>query len=54
MGTVGLLVEILEPDQVAAFRQSLTERTQSAIQRGVADGTVQRYLQQQATVDVSR
>jgi hypothetical protein len=54
MGTVGLLVEILEPEQVAAFRQSLTERTQSAIQRGVVDGTVQRYLQQQATVDVSR
>ena len=48
MGTVGLIVEILDPDQVAAFRQSMTERTQAAIQQGVADGTVQRYLQQQA------
>lgn len=54
MGTVGLLVEILEPEHAAAFRQSMTERTQAAIQQGVVDGTVQRYLQQQATVDVSQ
>jgi hypothetical protein len=54
MGTVGLLVEILDAAEANAFRQMLGGRTQAAIQRGVEDGTVQRYLLQQATVDVSR
>ena len=48
MGTVGLLVEILSRDDEGAFRQALAGRTQAAIQRGVADGTVKRYLAQQA------
>jgi mono/diheme cytochrome c family protein len=48
MGTVGLLLEILGSDDEAALRQALTERTQAAVQRGVADGTVRRYLAQQA------
>jgi hypothetical protein len=50
MGTVGLLMEILsESDEDrAALGQALGQRTQAAIQRGAADGTLQRYLEQQA------
>ena len=48
MGTVGLLLEILSQDDEPALRQALADRTQAAIQRGVADGTVRRYLAQQA------
>jgi hypothetical protein len=48
MGTVGLLMEVLSLDDEPALQKALTDRTQAAIQRGVADGTVQRYLAQQA------
>jgi hypothetical protein len=48
MGTVGLLMEILATEDAGALRQALDERTTEAIRRGAADGTVQRYLTQQA------
>lgn len=50
MGTVGLLLEILDRADEAALRQALAERTKAAIQAGVADGTVRRYLAQQAAI----
>jgi hypothetical protein len=50
MGTIGLLLEILEPADETALRQALAERTKAAIQAGVADGTVRRYLAQQAAI----
>jgi hypothetical protein len=54
MGTIGLLLEILKPEDEAAFRAALSGRTQAAIQHGVEDGTVARYLAQQATLNASR
>jgi mono/diheme cytochrome c family protein len=51
MGTIGLLLEILDRRDEPALRRALEERTQAAIQRGVADGTVRRYLAQQAAMD---
>jgi mono/diheme cytochrome c family protein len=48
MGTVGLLMEILATEDAGALGQALDERTTEAIRRGAADGTVQRYLTQQA------
>jgi len=53
MGTIGLLLEILDPEKEAALRSALAERTQAAIQRGVEDGTVARFLRQQATLNAS-
>jgi hypothetical protein len=50
MGTIGLLLEILDRADESALREALTGRTQTAIQRGVADGTVRRYLAQQAAM----
>jgi mono/diheme cytochrome c family protein len=50
MGTIGLLLEILDPADETALRQALAERTKAAIQAGVADGTVRRYLAQQAAI----
>jgi hypothetical protein len=51
MGTIGLLLEIMSADEETALRQALAERTQAAIRRGVEDGTVQRYLAQQARLN---
>jgi hypothetical protein len=51
MGTVGLLLEILGTEDAPALRQALSDRTRAAIQRGAADGTLQRYLAQQAAPD---
>jgi mono/diheme cytochrome c family protein len=51
MGTIGLLLEILDRRDEPALRRALEERTQAAIQRGVADGTVRRYLAQQTAMD---
>jgi hypothetical protein len=47
MGTIGMLFEILERDDEVALRAMADERTKRAIGRGVADGTVKRYLAQQ-------
>jgi dipeptidyl aminopeptidase/acylaminoacyl peptidase len=47
MGTVGLLFEILNKDEVPAVRQALLARTQSAIRQGAADGTAGRFLEHQ-------
>jgi len=47
MGTIGMLFEILERDDEMALRAMAEERTKRAIARGVADGTVKRYLAQQ-------
>jgi len=51
MGTVGVLMEILGTQDETALRQSLSDRTTAAIQRGAADGTLQRYLAEQAAPD---
>jgi len=51
MGTIGLLVEILNPEDEMALRQALAERTQAAIRRAVEDGTLERYLAQQRTLN---
>lgn len=47
MGTVGVQFEILNKADAPAMRQELANRTRAAIQKGVADGTVKRYLEQQ-------
>ena len=47
MGTVGLLFEILNKDEVPAVRQALLARTQTAIRQGAADGTAGRFLEHQ-------
>jgi WD40-like Beta Propeller Repeat len=47
MGTVGLLFEIVNKDEVPAVRQALLSRTQNAIRQGAADGTAQRFLEHQ-------
>jgi hypothetical protein len=51
MGTIGLLLEIMNRDDEAAFRRALADRTRAAIQHGVEDGTVQRFLAEQAKLD---
>ena len=51
MGTVGFMLEILVPEDEAALRDALGGRTTAAIQRGAADGTLQRFLAQQAAPD---
>ena len=51
MGTVGFLMEIVGVEDQAALGQALGSRTTAAIQRGAADGTLQRFLAQQATPD---
>jgi mono/diheme cytochrome c family protein len=48
MGTIGLMMQILSDEDRSALGQALGERTRAAIQRGAADGTLQRYLAQQA------
>jgi hypothetical protein len=48
MGTVGFLMEILAVEDEALLRGALGARTTAAIQRGAADGTLQRFLAQQA------
>jgi hypothetical protein len=48
MGTVGLLMEILAVEDEAPLREALGARTTAAIRRGAADGTLQRFLAQQA------
>ena len=40
MGTIGLLLEILDRADQPALRQALEARTKGAVQAGVADGTV--------------
>jgi hypothetical protein len=50
MGTIGALLELPDPTDLPRVREALDARTQSAIQAGVADGTVQRYLAQQAAL----
>ena len=51
MGTVGVMMEILGTEEEAALRQSLSDRTTAAIQHGAADGTLQRFMEQQAAPD---
>ena len=51
MGTVGFLMEIVGVDDQAALGEALGSRTTAAIQRGAADGTLQRFLAQQETPD---
>lgn len=51
MGTIGLLLEILDEEDAPALREALSARTQAAIQRALEDGTVERYLAQQATLN---
>jgi hypothetical protein len=47
MGQVGLAFEILHAEDEPEFRRQLNARTTAAIQRGVADGTVAKFLQYQ-------
>lgn len=51
MGTVGVLLEIVDAADLPRVREALDARTKLAIQAGVADGTVRRYLAQQAALD---
>jgi hypothetical protein len=51
MGTIGLLMEIPNRSDEPLLGQALEARTKAAIQAGVADGTVRRYLAQQAAAD---
>jgi mono/diheme cytochrome c family protein len=51
MGTIGLLLEIAAGADEAAVGEALGARTREAIQRGAADGTLQRYLAEQAAPD---
>lgn len=44
MGQVGIAFEIVHPDDKAEFIKELNARTTAAIQRGVADGTVAKFL----------
>lgn len=48
MGTAGLLMEIVSAEDEAALREALGARTRAAIQRGAVDGTLARFLAQQA------
>jgi mono/diheme cytochrome c family protein len=50
MGQIGLLVEIPDSGEEPGLREALAARTKLAIQAGVADGTVERYLAQQAAM----
>jgi mono/diheme cytochrome c family protein len=50
MGQIGLLVEIPDSAEEPGLREALAARTKVAIQAGVADGTVRRYLSQQAAI----
>ena len=47
MGSVGLTLVAVHTEDEAALQQAIAGRTRSAIQRGVADGTAKRYLEQQ-------
>jgi hypothetical protein len=47
MGQVGLAFEILHAEDKAEFIKELNARTTAAIQKGVADGTVAKFLQYQ-------
>jgi hypothetical protein len=47
MGQVGLAFEILHAEDEAEFRSQLSARTTAAIQKGVADGTVAKFLRYQ-------
>ena len=51
MGTVGLLMQLPGTEDEAALRQALNERTRAAVRRGAADGTLRRFLAQQAAPD---
>jgi hypothetical protein len=53
MGTIGLLTEILSREDEPALREALTSRTQTAIQRAAQDGTLQRYLAQQESLNAN-
>jgi mono/diheme cytochrome c family protein len=50
MGTIGLLLEIPDTADAPALQEAMAQRTREAIQKGVADGTVRRYLAQQAAL----
>ena len=51
MGTIGVLVEVPDRRDLPELRQALEERTKRTIGAGVADGTVRRYLAQQAAIE---
>jgi mono/diheme cytochrome c family protein len=51
MGTIGFLLEVLGVEDEPALREALGGRTTAAIQRGAADGTLQRFMAQQAAPD---
>jgi hypothetical protein len=53
MGTIGLLMEILNREDEPALREALSARTQAAIQRAAQDGTLQRYLTQQESLNAT-
>ena len=54
MGTIGFLMEILSREDEPALREALSGRTQAAIQRAAQDGTLQRYLAQQQSLNAAR
>ena len=47
MGSVGLSMVAVHTEDEAALQQAIAARTRSAIQKGVADGTAKRFLEQQ-------
>ena len=51
MGTIGILLEVPDRVDLEAMTQALGERTKRTIGAGVADGTVRRYLAQQAAIE---
>jgi hypothetical protein len=48
MGTVGLMVAAVRKEDEAPLQRALSQENQSAIQKGVADGTARRFLANQA------
>lgn len=54
MGTIGFLFEILaDEEDKTALQKALADRTTAAIQHGAADGTLRRFLAQQAAPDAA-
>jgi hypothetical protein len=48
MGMVGLVVTAVHIEDEGALQKALTEQVQGAIRKGVADGTIKRYMDHQA------
>jgi hypothetical protein len=51
MGTTGFMLQILDAADAAALNDALAARTKTAIQRAAADGTLRRFVAQQAAPD---